>query len=146
LNSDSLRLSAIEAQVRRQPRVSPGSSGPTFLDHSVNVLTKSTTTVAWKTFNAGNSIPAGASTAIVETEWSMSSPDTGDVDAYIRFRRDIDSAVIVGSRGRASGASDNIAGANQVMVPITANRSFDFSIETPGFNNGATIRLVGYFA
>ena len=132
MKSDSLRLAAVEAQVRRLPSGSIPVAGPTFLTTSMTVLAATSNAVAWQTFNA--------------SDLSLSQPDTGDVDASIRFRQNIDSGVILGSRGRAAGGSDNIAGANQLMVPLTANGSFDYMIEDPGFNNGATIRLIGYVA
>ena len=146
MKSDSLRLAAVEAQVRRLPSGSIPVAGPTFLTTSMTVLAATSNAVAWQTFNASDFVPTGTRTAIIETEWSLSQPDTGDVDASIRFRQNIDSGVILGSRGRAAGGSDNIAGANQLMVPLTANGSFDYMIEDPGFNNGATIRLIGYVA
>ena len=143
---DPLRLTALESQVRRLPVPTPTRSGPNFLRQSITVLPPTAAVVTWTTFNAAQYIPAGASAAIVETEWSISSPDRGDVDAYIKFRRNLDSITLIGSRGRASGNSDNIAGANQFMVPLSPNRSFDYMIDFPGFNNQATIRLVGYYA
>ncbi len=146
MNSHSLRLSAVEAQVRRLPREALPHSGPNFLQAAITIVPKNSNTIAWSTFNAADYVPAGVQTAIVETDWAISSSDSGDKDAYIKFRASLDTIEIVGSRGRASGNSDNIAGANQVMVPMTANRSFDYMIETPGFDQLATIRLIGYFA
>ena len=146
VTTNSLRLTALESQVRRIPVPASAKSGPNFLRQSITVLPLTAAVVTWTTFNAAQVIPAGATAAIVETEWSMSSPDQGDVDAYIKFRRNLDSITLIGSRGRASGNSDNIAGANQLIVPISPNRSFDYMIDFPGFNNQATIRLVGYYA
>lgn len=146
MNSHSLRLAAVEAQVRQLPRETASHSGPNFLQAAITIIPMNTSVVAWTTFNAAKYIPEGVRTAIVETDWAISSPDTGDRDAYIKFRASLDTLEIIGSRGRASGGSDNVAGANQVMVPMTANRSFDFWIETPGFDQGATMRLIGYYA
>ena len=146
LNSHSLRLAAVEAKVRQQTPATMSHSGPNFLQAAIPIIPKNTAVVAWTTFNAASYIPDGVRTAIVETDWAISSPDSGDKDAYIKFRASLDTLEIVGSRGRASGGSDNIAGSNQVMVPMTANRSFDFWIENPGFDQGATMRLIGYFA
>ena len=145
MSLDSLRLAAVEANVRRIPTPQIEPSGPIFLQTAVKVQAETTNEIPWRTFNAAQFIPDGVRTAIVETEWSISAPDSGDKDARIWFRRNLDAIQVLGSRGRASGNSDNIAGSNQVMVPVSANRSFDFMIETPGFNNGAQIRLIGYF-
>ncbi len=146
MNSHSLRLTAVESEVRRLPREAATQSGPNFLDSAITIVPKNSATIAWTTFNAAGYLPSGVRTAIVETDWAISSPDSGDKDAYIKFRASLDSIEIVGTRGRASGNSDNIAGANQVMVPMTANRSFDYMIDIPGFDQLATIRLIGYFA
>ena len=146
LNSHSLRLAAVEAQLRRLPREQIPRSGPNFLEAPIPIVPRNSNIIAWTTFNAADYVPDGVRTAIVETDWAISSPDTGEKDAYIKFRASLDTIEIVGSRGRASGNSDNIAGANQVMVPMTANRSFDYMIDEPGFDQLATIRLIGYFA
>lgn len=151
-----LRISNLETAVRRMvpseqdpstttASSSSGSGIPHFLDSKVEVQAITTSDVDWTTFDAHSWIPAGSCAAIIETEYAISEPDSGDDDATILFRKQSGSIELVGSRGRASGSADDIAGANQLLVPITSTRTFDFAIEEPGFNEGATIHLIGYW-
>lgn len=165
--SIDLRLTNLEAAVRRFDltgtlSVSPDASTttatsstttnpviPHFLGSSVTVQTLTDDPVEWTTFDASTFLPKGSLFAIVETEWAMQSPNSDDKDAYIKFRKQDGAIELIGSRGRAAGNSDNCAGANQLIIPITTTRTFDFTItETTGgkgFDNEATIRLIGYY-
>jgi hypothetical protein len=154
-----LRLSNLEAVVRRlemQPNSESISSTasttgvvPHFLAASATVLAATDEAQPWTTYDASSSIPKGAIAALIETEWAMQSPNSGDIDAFIMFRKQSGSIELVGSRGRAAGNSDNAAGANQLIVPITSSRTFDYMItdtySVHGFDNGALIRLIGYY-
>ncbi len=99
---------------------------------------------AWVTYDASAYIPVGAKFVILEAEAAMSGPDSGDIDAHIRIRQTNSSPSYILLRGRAAADGDNAAWSGQGMFPVTNNRTFDYTIESPGFNGGYTLRLVGY--
>jgi len=100
--------------------------------------------IAWTSFNASSYIPAGASAVILEVEAAMSGPDGGDVDAHIKVRKDGTSSAYVLLRGRAASSGDNAAWSSQGTFPVAPTGSFQYTVESPGFNGGYTVRLVGY--
>jgi len=144
------RLSNVEAALRRlqrQETAIPETVQPGYywLDSVVTVQASTSSTVAWTTYNAAHDIPQGTKAVLLEIEFAMDSPDSGDSNAHVRFRRRSGEIELVGARGAAGGSSDSIAWCNEKLVPVTKTRTFDYSIETPGFNNGCEIRLIGYY-
>lgn len=111
----------------------------------VTVQSSTTGTVAWTTFDASSYLPAGATVAILQIEYRIEYPDLGDADAHVLGRKDSSSDVYTLALGRAEGSADAISGANQPLLPITAGREFDYTIETPGFEGGCEIKLIGFF-
>jgi hypothetical protein len=118
-------------------------SGPRFI--TPVTVSYGTAAVDWITFDASNWIPKDASAVILEYEAAMDSPDSGDIDAYIRIRKNSSSPSYVLARGRSAGESDVIAWGGQGVFPSTTNRTFQYTVESPGFNLGWYIRLIGYY-
>ncbi len=97
------------------------------------------------TYNASTALPAGATAAILDYQYAISGPDGGDVDAHVFLRRDASGSAYIMTRGRAAGDADSAAGGGQAVVPISASRTFQYWVQTPGFNQGLVIRLIGYY-
>jgi len=100
--------------------------------------------VAYATYDALGIIPAGARVVILEAEAGMASSDGGDVDAHIKIRASAGSPEYVLLRGRSASAGDNVAWASQGIFPISAARTFQYTVEAPGFNGNYVLRLIGY--
>jgi hypothetical protein len=98
----------------------------------------------WVTYNAASFIPVGARFVILEAEAGQSGPDNGDIDGHIRIRSTTGQPSFMLLRGRAAADGDNAAWAGQGIFPVSSNRTFDYIIETPGFNGGYIVRLIGY--
>lgn len=49
------------------------------------------------------------------------------------------------TRVRSAGNSDSVGGGGQAMVPLSAARSFQYWVQTPGYNVSLVIRLIGYY-
>lgn len=118
-----------------------------FID-PVTVGTGTASTNGYVPYEIPRSVPNGAQALLLESEWALSSPDVGAeiLDAKITIAT---SATPTGSyvlsRGRSAGEYDNIAGANQALMPYDiSERKLYYSVPAPGFNNGWTIRLIGY--
>jgi len=110
------------------------------------VVASSSGIVGWTTFDASSYAPAGSTFAILEVEYHLNDPGTGgDRTATIKGRSDSAGDEYVLACSRSDGAGDAISGANQCILPVTAGREFDYSIETPGFNDGCEIRLIGFY-
>jgi hypothetical protein len=92
-------------------------------------------------------IPSSAKFIFLEFEGAISTPDSGDVDAHVRIRSALGQPEYLLARGRASGSSDNVAVGKQGMFPLSAapDRQFQYTVESPGFNLGWVIRLIGYW-
>jgi Collagen triple helix repeat (20 copies) len=90
--------------------------------------------------------PAGTKYVIVDAEFAISGPDGGDVDANVRLRANGGSPAYVLVRGRSAASGDNVAGAGQGTYPIdTGTLTFQYTVETPGFNGGLLLRIIGYW-
>lgn len=150
-----IRVANLEAAFRRlenQPQNAQSTASSsstaatlvTFLASRQTVQANTTGTVAWTEFNAASLVPSGTQCVILESTWALVGPDSGDIDANIKFRSKSGAIELNGSRGRAAGSSDATAGVNQTIVPLSSRRTFDFTIEAPGFDGGASIDLVGY--
>ncbi len=100
-------------------------------------------TRAWTTVNVSAYIPEGAHTVILDAEGHMCGPDSGDVTTHMKIRKDSSSSANVIIIGRASGGSDSIAVGAQGIFPVTTYRTFDYTVEYPGFGYWA-LYLVGY--
>lgn len=163
-SSTDLRISSLEAALRKlttgetdlasderktSTEKSSGGGLPNFLREAVEVQELTDLAVPWTTFDASNWIPKGAVAALVEMEWAMQSPNSGQKDGFIWFRKSSGALQVLGSRGRAAGNSDNNAASNQAIIPISPKRTFDYTItdtySVHGFDNEAVIRLIGYF-
>jgi hypothetical protein len=118
--------------------------GPRFLSAPYTIA-QGSAAVGWTTVDLSSYVPQGATSVILEAEAAMSGPDSGDVDAHIRIRATGSTTSFVLLRGQAAGNGDAVAWANQGIFPISANRRIDYIVETPGFNGGWYIRLIGYF-
>jgi hypothetical protein len=84
----------------------------------------------------------------------MKGPDSGQIDAYIRVRKDSSSPSYILLRGRAAGSEDVIAWSGQGIFPLSSSKTLDYmvgqlnssgGVEFPGFNYGCNISLVGYY-
>lgn len=149
-----IRVANLEAAFRRlQPQQTATTittaTGATerihFLNSIVSIESAQTGTVSWTTYNASAYIPKGYRTAILQIKWAMSSPDTGDIIADVKLRERSGTIEIGGAYGRASGTGDEVGSLAQVLVPTTSERTFDYTIEAPGFDLGVTIELIGYW-
>ncbi len=96
--------------------------------------------------NVFSVIPTTATHVILELEWAMSTPDSGDIDAHLRARPDGSAPWYIVGRARSSGGDDSIAGSNQGIFPFRiTDGNLDLQHEAPGFNGGFTLRIVGYY-
>ena len=126
------------------------SSGLLVLNYidPVTVATGTSATSGYVAFEVPRSVPSGAQALLLEAEWAMSSPDVGAevLDARITIATSANpTESYLLSRGRSAGEYDNIAGANQALMPYDiSERKLYYSVPDPGFNNGWTIRLIGY--
>jgi len=103
---------------------------------------------SYLTFNASSLIPAGTEVVLLEVECGISVPDNdaiNDVDAHIRIRKNSASQSYLLLRGRASGASDNVAQASQGVFPVESDGTFQYIVESPGFSKGCKMDLIGYY-
>jgi hypothetical protein len=105
-----------------------------------------TTNYNWQTINISSYVPPGTKNVLVEVDYAISSPDNGDVDAFVLVRANSSSPTMPIARGRSAGSGDNIAGLNTAIIPIDqSTRTFQLAVEIPGFNGGVTVRLLAYF-
>jgi hypothetical protein len=118
-------------------------TGPKFI--SPRTVRSSGSAVGYTTYNAAPYVPAGATAAIIDYQYAISGPDGGDVDAHVYVRRDGSSPAYVMTRGRAAGSGDSTAGGGQITVPLSTSRTFQYTVQSPGFNGGLVIRLIGYY-
>lgn len=119
-------------------------SGPQFIE-PVEV-SQGNSPLAFTIFDASPNLPEGAKAVILEAEGVMAGPDVAaDIDAHIRIRANDSSPSYVLLRGRSAVINDNLGWASQGIFPISENRTFQFTVEAPGFKKGYAIRLIGYF-
>lgn len=100
----------------------------------------------WDTYDtlATDGVPDTASAIILEAEWAQ----TGGSDSRINVRKESGEPEYLLARGAAAGSEDATAGCNQGIYPFKNNGgvlSFDFEVIT-GFDEGHTIRLIGYIS
>ena len=120
------------------------ASGPTFIS-PVQFVTGETGSVAWTTYDASAVVPTTASAVIIQYRYTISGPDTGDVVADVYVRQDSSGDAYLVASGSSSGSADNNSSGGQGMYPCV-NASFDYSIETPGFDGGIDLWVIGYWA
>lgn len=89
-------------------------------------------------------VPAGANGVILESSYALNGPDGGTYDAFIYVGKNASTPYIL-SHGRCAGQEDNCAGADQGLFPINSSGTIYYKITGPGFNDGASIWLIGYF-
>ena len=118
-------------------------SGPKFI--TPRIVRNSGASIGYTTFYAASYVPAGATAVILEYQYAINAPDVGDVDAHVYIRKNSSSASYLLTRGRASGGNDDTAAGGQGVFPCSSNRTFQYTTQSPGFNNGLTIRLIGYY-
>ena len=111
----------------------------------VTVQSSTTSTVSWTTFDASATVPDGAVAVILQVIWAMESPDSGDIFADVKVRRQSGDPEYVAAHGSGAGSGDYASSSHQGMFPITSGREFDYSIEAPGFDHGCEIKLIGYW-
>lgn len=119
-------------------------TGPQFIN-PVTVRSSGASMTTYATYNAASFIPAGATTAILDYQFAITGPDGGDVDAHTYLRRDASSPAYIMTRARSAGNGDSVGGGGQAMVPLSAARSFQYWVQTPGYNVSLVIRLIGYY-
>lgn len=103
------------------------------------------TVVDWTTFNLSSIVPTTATIIILQGDFIIHGPESGDVNADVLIRTNASSASYKFIHGRASGGWDNVAGAVQALFPIdTAAMSFQYTIQAPGFDS-IDMYLVGYW-
>lgn len=130
------------------PSGANGATGPTGssltmdMFNPVDVVNGSGAT-PWVTYDASAILPVGARFVILEAEVAQSGPDNGDVDSHIRIRPAAGGATFLLLRSRNAGDGDNSAWGGQGIFPVSSNRTFDYLMETPGFNS-FSLRVVGY--
>ena len=118
-------------------------TGPKFI--SPRTIRSSGAVTGYVTINASSYVPAGATAIILDFQHAISGPDGGDVDAHVYIRRNSSSSAYLLTRGRAAGGGDSNADAGQGTYPITASRTFQYTVQSPGFNGGLIIRVIGYY-
>ena len=118
-------------------------TGPKFI--SPRTIRNSGAATGYVTINASSYIPAGATAVILEFQHAISGPDGGDVDAHVYIRKDGSSSAYLLTRGRAAAGGDNNADGGQGTYPISTSRTFQYTVQSPGFNGGLIIRVVGYY-
>jgi hypothetical protein len=126
-----------------------GAQGPTGQSLTMDMFTavdvvSGAGSTGWTTYNASGSVPVGTRFVILEAEAAQSGPDSGDIDSHIRLRSANGQPSFILLRGRAAADGDNAAWGGQGIFPVSSNRTFDYIIESPGFNGGYTLRLIGY--
>ncbi|CAF0728751.1 unnamed protein product [Rotaria sordida] len=126
-----------------------GPAGPTGASLTMDMFTpvdfaSGGASTNWTTFNAASFIPVGTRFVIVEGEAGMSGPDSGDIEAHVRFRSSAGNPSFVLLKARSGGDGDVISCAGQGIFPVTSSRTFDYIVEAPGFDGGYTLRIVGY--
>ncbi|MCX7954381.1 MAG: hypothetical protein N3A01_04225, partial [Bacteroidales bacterium] len=105
-----------------------------------------TTGYNWQTANLSSLVPAGTKQVLVQVHWGINSPDYDDIDAFLLVRKNSSSPTYAIARGRSAGSGDNVAGAVQAIIPIDENtRTFQYAVERPGFNQGITFQVIGYY-
>lgn len=118
--------------------IGTSSTGPHFI--TPVTVASGTGTVAWTTFNASAYIPVNTTSVILEAEADDNSAIS---EGYIKIRRDSTSPIYVLLKGRTASVCC-VSWASQGIFPHS-NRSFQFTIDTNGFNGSFIIRLIGYF-
>jgi alpha-tubulin suppressor-like RCC1 family protein len=101
--------------------------------------------IGWTIFDTTPHIPLGVNTIILEAYGALSGPDTADVNADIFIRKDNSSPATRLLTGRAASNGDQVASNNQGVFPIGEDGTFQYVLEEPGFNLGATIHMIGYY-
>jgi hypothetical protein len=119
-------------------------NGPKFISPRT-VRSSGITMSTYATYNASTAVPVGATAAIIDYRYSISGPDGGDNTADVFLRRDASGSPYVMTRGKSAGDGDSVAGGGQAMVPLTTSRTFQYWVQSPGFNGGLIIRLIGYY-
>jgi hypothetical protein len=79
----------------------------------------------------------------------MERPDgDGDnVNARLKIRKNSSSPSYLLLRGKSSGSQDNVAWASQGIFPVEISgnsASFQYKIEGANFNQGCSLRIIGY--
>jgi hypothetical protein len=98
---------------------------------------------SWQTFDASSYIPANANGVIVQGHYSLNGPDGGNPSfVYIGSS---DSSYYKLMMGKCDGSEDGCGGAAQGFFPVSTSRVIYYQIDYPGFNQGVTLELVGYF-
>lgn len=125
-----------------------GATGATGASLSMDMFTpvdvvNGSGTTAWVTYNASAILPVGTRFVILEAEVAQSGPDNGDVDSHIRIRPVAGGPTFLLLRSRNAGDGDNSAWGGQGIFPVSSSRTFDYLMETPGFNS-FSLRVVGY--
>jgi hypothetical protein len=126
-----------------------GATGPTGQSLTMDMFSpvdfaSGGASTSWTTYNAASFLPVGTRFVIVEGEAAMSGPDGGDNEAHIRFRSGAGQPSFILLKGRSAGQDDVVSWAGQGIFPVSSNRTFDYIIESPGFDGGYTLRIVGY--
>ena len=119
---------------------SSGKGGIFFLDSAVVIENASTSTVAWTTYDASSSLPDGAGSALIEIRGGNDS--TGSQWVLARKESGAQEYMVHRCRG-GGGAADDVASACQSLVPVTAAKTFDYTI-VAGYSYDCTIKLIGY--
>lgn len=122
----------------------PGPAGPagsSMYFISPQLVRSGGTPIGWTTYHGA---PSDARTVILDYQCAMSGPDGGDVDTHILVRQYGSSYYYILARARNAGKGDNSAWGGMGFCPTDNSGRFQYTITSPGFNNGCTIRLIGY--
>ncbi len=120
----------------------------TFIDPTVNVVSYGGNTTGSGTFDVSSYIDSDATAVVLESEGALGEPDhgEGDVDAHVKIRQDSTGSWYVLLRGRCAGRYDECAFSNQGIFPVSPSGTFDWRVEAPGFEQGVTVRLIGFYS
>ena len=124
------------------------TGGPRFIAPVVVYNNAGNTGIVTATqYNAATAVPVGATAVILEAEASTATIQYGaPAAARIMIQVGTSSYRLLVGRSNIFSNPCVVSWSNQGVFPISSNRTFSYSISSPGFSQGATIRLIGYYS
>lgn len=149
VNSLSRRMTLAERRKRKKKgdtivsQTTNQAVGPTFIT-PVDIEAAQTSTVAWTTYSAD--IPTTATAVIIEvTGENKLVVSNTPLEGIVKGRAASGGSEYVLLSTLVNGGDlEELRVGVQVVVPLSG-QSFDYEISGDGFNQGCTIRLIGYY-
>lgn len=99
-------------------------------------------TVAWATYNAAGAVPVGTCAAILRITATVADAEDQPAGCVVKGRDVVTSGIEVVLLDLVSSGEDPVRQVVQVIVPVSAARTFDYKVDGPA----AEIKLIGYYA